>query len=117
MVVECARESRGHFNLIHHATGMKADVYIASDALHRWGLAHRRHISLGSGKLALAPPEYVILRKLEFWREGGSEKHLRDVRAMLATDLALDQSFLDAELRQRGLDEAWRRVTETIPRA
>ena len=117
VVVECARESRGHFNLIHHTTGMKADVYLASDALHRWGLAHRRQIPLGSGKLALAPPEYVILRKLEFWREGGLQKHLRDVRAMLSTDLALDRGFLDAELQQRGLAEAWQRVAEPMPRA
>jgi hypothetical protein len=112
--VECSRESRGHFNLIHHATGMKADVYLAArDDLHRWGLAHRRRIPLGPGKLSLAPPEYVILRKLEFWREGGSEKHLRDIRAMLATDLALDRSFLDAELRRRGLEDAWRQVAES----
>lgn len=112
--IECSRESRGHFNLIHHETGMKADVYPAArDDLHRWGLAHRRRVPLGQGQLWLAPPEYVILRKLEFWREGGSEKHPRDVRAMLAADLALDRSFLDAELRRRGLEEAWQRVLES----
>ena len=112
--LECSRDSRGHFNLIHHETGMKADVYPAArDPLHRWGLAHRRRIAYGPGQLWLAPPEYVILRKLEFWREGGSEKHLRDVRAMLAADLALDRSFLDAELRRRGLEEAWRAVVES----
>jgi len=110
--VECAREARGHFNLIHHATGMKAHLYlVARDELHRWGLAHRRRIRFGQGSLSLAPPEYVILRKLEFWREGGSEKHLRDVRAMLAAALELDRGFLDGELRRRGLEEAWRRAT------
>ena len=109
--LECSRDSRGHFNLIHHGTGMKADVYPAArDDLHRWGLAHRRRIPFGPGQLWVAPPEYVILRKLEFWREGGSEKHLRDVRAMLAADLALDRSFLDTELRRRGLEEAWQAV-------
>jgi len=111
---ECAREARGHFNLIHHETGMKADVYLAArDELHRWGLAHRRRVRFGEGSLSLAPPEYVILRKLEFWREGGSEKHLRDVRAMLSAGPELDRGFLDAELRRRGLDEAWRRVADT----
>jgi hypothetical protein len=54
----------------------------------------------------------VILRKLEFWREGGSEKLVRDVRAMLATGLALGRAFLDAELERRGLREAWQRVHE-----
>lgn len=84
----------------------------ARDELHRWGLAHRRRIRFGEGELALAPPEYVILRKLEFWREGGSEKHLRDVRAMLAAVPDLDRGFLDVELRRRGLEDAWRRVAD-----
>jgi len=111
--LECSRDARGHFNLIHGETGMKANVYpVARDALHLWGLAHRRRIGYGPGQLWLAPPEYVILRKLEFWREGRSEKHLRDVRAMLASDLGLDHGFLDGELRRRGLEEAWQRVTE-----
>ena len=110
--VEAAREARGHFNLIHYATGMKADVYVAArDALHRWGLAHRRRIPLGEGELWVAPPEYVIVRKLEFWREGGSEKHLRDVRAMLAAGVALDRAFLEAELRARALEGAWHEVS------
>ena len=112
--LECSRDSRGHFNLIHHETGMKADIYLAArDELHRWGLAHRRRIPFGPGQLSLAPPEYVILRKLEFFREGGSEKHLRDVRAMLAAGVALDRAFLDAELHRRGLEEIWRRVEES----
>jgi len=31
----------------------------------------------------VAPPEYVIIRKLEFFEEGGTEKHLRDIGGML----------------------------------
>jgi hypothetical protein len=109
---EASRDARGHFNLIHHETGMKADVYLAArDALHRWGLAHRRRLAFGAGELSLAPPEYVIVRKLEFWREGGSEKHLRDVGAMAAAGLALDRDFLEAELRARGLEDAFRLAT------
>jgi len=33
-----------------------------------------------AGRFRVAAPEYVIVRKLEFFREGGSEKHLRDIR-------------------------------------
>ena len=33
--LEAAREQRGHFNLIHHDSGFKADIYVAGhDALH-----------------------------------------------------------------------------------
>ena len=33
--------------------------------------------------IPLAPPEYVILHKLQFRLQGASERHLRDIRAML----------------------------------
>lgn len=109
---ECARSVRGHFNLIHHETGFKADVYLAgSDPLHAWGLERRRSVPYATGSIAVAPPEYVILRKLEFWREGGSEKHLRDVRAMLIGEPAFDRSFLERQIRERGLEEAWSRAS------
>ena len=61
----------------------------------------------GGEQLWLAPPEYVIIRKLEFYREGGSEKHLRDIRGMLAvTDVETD--FLEEEIEKRGLNEVWK---------
>jgi hypothetical protein len=107
--VERNRPNRGHFNIIHMGTGYKADVYLAgADPLHAWGLAHRRSVSVDRGVVSLAPPEYVILRKLEFYDEGGSDKHLQDIRAILATTRdAIDQSFLDREIAQRGLLNCW----------
>lgn len=53
-----------------------------------WAFGHRRQLSVGEVPVWLAPPEYVVVQKLEFFREGGSEKHIRDIRGMLAvTDL------------------------------
>lgn len=107
--VERRRPNRGHFNIIHMATGYKADVYLAgSDPLHAWGLEHRRPLQLKDGSVSLAPPEYVILRKLEFHQEGGSSKHIQDIRAILQTSGAeLDTQFLETELTRRGLRESW----------
>ncbi len=108
--VECRRFSRGHFNIIHHDTGHKADVYLpGADALQKWGLAHRRKVDMGSGKaLWVAPPEYVILRKLDYYREGRSEKHRLDIRGML--DLqgdALDRQFLAEWIERLGVSTEW----------
>jgi len=59
----------------------------------------------------LAPPEYVILRKLEYYREGNAEKHLRDIRAILAVSgEQLDRSVLDEWIQRRGLAAEWRLV-------
>ena len=107
---EAAREEHGHFNLIHHETGFKADVYIArKDALTSWALRQRQPVRLEESVIWLAPPEYVIIGKLEFYREGGSEKHLRDIRGMLAvTDV--DRALLEKEIAQRGLADVWRKL-------
>jgi hypothetical protein len=94
MQMEVEREQRGHFNLIHHETGFKADIYTCGrDNLHVWGLANTRIIEMDGDTIHLAPPEYVIIRKLQFFREGGSQKHLRDINRMLL-----------------GLGESWDRV-------
>jgi hypothetical protein len=105
---EVAR-ARGMFNLIHHASQFKADLYVAgSDPLHAWALAHRRRIDLGGGGAWIAPPEYVILRKLEYLREGGSDKHARDIRFVLAAT-EVDHDFLDREIERLGLRAEWRK--------
>lgn len=110
MEVEGARAQRGHFNLIHHQTGFKADIYLAGkDALHTWALERRRQVSVAGVELWLAPPEYVIIGKLEFYREGGSEKHVRDIRAMLAVT-EVDREFLEREIRARALAAVWQQV-------
>lgn len=108
---ECARESQGHFNLIDFNSGFKADVYVSkNDPLHAWALRNRRAVDIGGGEqLWLVPPEYVIIHKLEFFREGGSEKHLRDIRGMLAvTDV--DRQLIEKEIEARQLQESWRAV-------
>jgi hypothetical protein len=59
----------------------------------------------------LAPPEYVIVRKLEYYREGRAEKHLRDIRAMLAVSGGhLDQAALDEWIQRRGLAAEWQLI-------
>ncbi len=108
---ESRRPQRGHFNLIHHATGMKADIYLAGrDALHQWGMQHRRRLTLDGVEIQVAPPEYVILRKLEYYREGGSEKHLLDSRAIVAMCDDLDQAWMSETAQRRGLSELLAKV-------
>jgi hypothetical protein len=107
--LEFARSSRGMFNLIHHASQFKADIYVAGrDPLHAWALEHRRRIDLEGAGAWIAPPEYVIVRKLEFLREGGSDKHVRDVRFIVAAT-TLDRAFLEGGIERLGLQEQWRR--------
>lgn len=42
-------------------------------------MQNRRKFDFEGEPIWLAPIEYVILRKLKVFREGGSDKHLRDI--------------------------------------
>lgn len=108
--VEANRRPFGHFNLIHHQTGLKADIYPdCDDKLHQWAFTNRKRINIETDlAIWIAPPEYVIIRKLEFFREGGSQKHIDDIQKMLPqVHSSLNQPFLNAELKTRGLMGAW----------
>ncbi len=105
---ESARPERGHFNLIHHHSIYKADIYVATGTeFERWAFKNRRPLVVGETPVWLAPPEYVIVQKLEFYREGGSEKHLRDIRGMLAVT-EIDRALLEQEITERHLTDLWR---------
>jgi hypothetical protein len=105
---EQARSLRGHFNIIHHETGYKADVYlVGTDPLHAWALPRRRQVPWTAGlTIEVAPPEYVILRKLEYFREGGSTKHPADIRAILAVT-PVDTALVGAWVARLGLESIW----------
>ncbi len=113
IAVEAQREQSGHFNIIHLETGLKADMYLMGrDELNAWAFKLKREVQFEGESVALAPPEYVVVRKLEYYREGGSEKHLRDIRSILAISGAqLDHPLLDDWIRRRRLEPEWRLVS------
>jgi len=49
------------------------------------------------------------LRKLEYYREGESEKHLRDISSILAfSSDAIDFNMLEAQISKRSLEKEWK---------
>lgn len=108
---EQARQQRGHFNLIHHETGYKADIYLAgADPLHAWALPLRRRLRWSADlELMVAPPEYVVLRKLEFFREGGSAKHPLDIRSIQETT-GLNEAAMEPWLARMNLADLWQEI-------
>ncbi len=73
-----------------------------------WAFHGKRTIQFEGENVVLAPPEYVIVRKLEFYREGGSQKHVRDIRSMLAVSGdQMNKVELEEWIRRRGLELQW----------
>jgi hypothetical protein len=107
--LEIGRPLHGHFNLIHHQTGFKADVYaMGRDKLHHWAMGNRRKLDLEGEPIWLAPPEYVIVRKLQYYREGRSEKHLADIAGMITISAdQIDFDVLRERIQQYNLAEEW----------
>lgn len=108
---ELKRAVHPHLNLIHHQTGFKADIYPSRDWLQRWGMERRKRLDWNGSPISVAPPEYVVVRKLDYFTEGGSEKHLTDIRNMLAVQGdGMDLDWIRARVEERGLEIGWRRV-------
>ena len=114
IAVEVHRPTRGHFNVIHLLTGQKADVYPSRQHPYwDWAWRHRQLGQTGGTEAYFAPPEYVILWKLEFFREGGGEKHLRDIRGMLRVSREdIDLNLLDRACAELGLTSQWQTAKE-----
>jgi hypothetical protein len=105
LILESRRNVGGHFNIIHHETGFKADVYIATEnEFYKWAFDHSQLIQIKDDiSLRIAPPEYVIVNKLSFFREGGSAKHIDDIKGVIAAGTEVSWEVVRREASQRGL--------------
>lgn len=113
MAAEAARPAHGHFNIMHHETAFRADVYCLGreDELGAWALRHARQMRIGDNEVAVAPVEYVIVKKMQYFVTGGSDRHLRDIRAMLRlSGDQVDQAELERWLDQLNLRRVWNDV-------
>ena len=109
---ELEHKEGGHFNLIHHESGFKADIYLAgTDEFQIWAMKYARQIEFEGSTIFIAPPEYVIIKKLEFYKEGKSQKHLTDVKGILNNSSELiDFEFLNNVIFEKSLNEFWDEV-------
>ena len=107
----------GQFNVIHPASGNKIDFMIArQDAWGRSQISRRRLEQILPGRPGYtAAPEDVILGKLWYYQEGGSDKHLRDVVAMLqVSGDQIDHEYITHWAQQLDLAEGWQAVLDRL---
>lgn len=108
-----AAQRHGQFNLIHPRSGLKVDLIVSAGSAFdqsRYQRAQRLHPG-PSFAAWFASPEDVILKKLEFFQRGGSDKHLRDIGGILRVSGAkLDYGYLGDWAQRLGLSEEWRAV-------
>ncbi len=116
---EAIRAQR-QFNIIHPGSGLKVDVIIRKDTPfdHSRFARARALRPVESYEAAFASAEDVIIKKMEYYREGGSEKHLRDITGMLqVSGEEIDETYIVEWADRLGLRAIWdllkRRLNET----
>lgn len=105
------------FNIIHPAAGLKVDVMAARpSAFNSSRFARVRRLRPAPDyEASFASPEDVILKKLEYFREGRSEKHLRDIAGVVRTmGQELDFDYVSKWAQELGVEEIWREVLERM---
>lgn len=108
--VRSAVANHRQFNIIHPAAGLKADVIIAANSeFDRQRLDRSRPLAVFKDRTVLfATPEDVILKKLQYFQEGGSEKHLRDITGVLRVQGdRIDYDRLREWSARLGVGEIW----------
>jgi hypothetical protein len=110
---EMVREAilhHGQFNIIHPSSGLKVDIIIKQDTpfdSSRFSRVHRIYLA-ESYQANFAAPEDVIIKKMEYYKEGGSEKHLRDITGILKiSGQMVDGEYIAEWARHLGLTEIW----------
>ena len=108
-----AVQRRGTFNVIHTPSSLKIDVIVAADThFNRNRFERARRVRPDEGlEASFATAEDVILEKMDFFREGGSEKHLRDITGILmVSGDQLDYEYIENWADQMGLETIWRTI-------
>ena len=100
----------GQFNIIHPGSGLKIDVMIRRKSLFDDSrFARKKRIRPAKEFEAdFAAPEDVILKKMEYYKEGGSEKHLRDITGILRVSGAdVDRRYIASWAERLGVSDIW----------
>lgn len=100
-----ALRARSLFNVIDTTTGWKVDLIIRKDRpFSREEFARRQAVDVLGVATHLATAEDTILAKLEWAQQGGSDRQVADVVAMLVVGRdALDDAYLDRWAQELGI--------------
>src|SRR4030067_2113100 len=112
-MIEAEIKKRGQFNIIHAASGLKIDIILTKTTpFSQTEFARRNRSAVFPDQDAyFASAEDVIIKKMEYYREGGSEKHLRDITGILKiSGEEVDRNYISEWSQRLGLTEIWEAV-------
>ena len=117
IAIEEALRRKSQFNIIYNEWGIKIDVMIPDPSTG--GLDQlTRGISITRANgctIRFSAPEDVIVKKLEYYQLGESEKHLRDIAGMLKLSRhPIDRTFIAQYAAIIGATETWKLILKRL---
>jgi hypothetical protein len=109
-VVRQAIRDKGMFNIIHNESVIKVDFIIRKDEEYRIEEFSRKNkVVIDGVPVWVVAPEDLVLSKLVWVRNSGSELQFRDVRQMMAHK-DIDDAYLQKWSRALGVDDLVKRA-------
>lgn len=109
--VRAAIANQSSFNLIHLESVIKVDCIVRKrDAYRQLEFERRRQIKIQDFTTWVTSIEDLILSKLYWARDSHSERQLRDVKNLLATEY--DAVYLERWAKELGLESLLRECSE-----
>ena len=111
--LRAAKTPGAQFNVLHPESGNKIDFMIArSDTWGKEQISRRQRIRMLPGHEAFAAcPEDIIISKMLYYQEGGSEKHVRDIAGILKiSSTMVDREYVARWAESLGLGDVWKAI-------
>lgn len=109
--VRSAVLSQRLFNLMHLKSGIKVDLIIRKASEYRQvEFARRREVNFSGVKTWIATREDLVLSKLVWAKDSGSELQQRDVRSLM--DDSVDRGYVGQWAKRLAVDALLKKVTD-----
>ena len=116
-VSDAVRDHR-QFNVIHPSSGLKIGIIVAGDdEFNRSRFRRGGDVPVPGGTFArFAAPEDVILRKIQYYQEGQSDKHVRDIIGVFRiSGDRIDRGYLNEWAHRLNVSDTWKSIESMLP--
>ena len=110
---------KGQFNIIHPSSGLKIDIILPKGETFDDSRFNRRRIicPMEGTRAEFSSPEDVMIMKMRHYKQGESEKHLRDIAGMMKiSGDAIDRGYVEDWASRLDLLDIWHAILARLER-